>query len=202
MTAATQSTAATRRRLPWPLIVGVTAVLWVSDASKPLVIDDPAFAELASWIADHPTDPYGFEVFWFQRPQPAVELLAPPVFPYWLAAFTRAFGSADLVCVVGSDVPGLGQSHVIAAFEALDRHDVVFGPAADGGYYLVALARRAPELFADISWSTAAVLSESEARARALGLSVAKLAELDDVDTIEDVANHPELRTGPQSADA
>ena len=111
-------------------------------------------------------------------------------------AFTRAFRSFDRVCLVGTDVPDLDPSHVIAAFDALDGHDVVFGPATDGGYYLVASARPVPELFTDISWTTAAVLSQSEARARKLGLSVTMLGELDDVDTARDLARRPELLPG------
>ena len=39
---------------------------------------------MAQQIAKAPLDPYGFEQFWYQQPQPANEVRAPPVLPYWL----------------------------------------------------------------------------------------------------------------------
>ena len=46
------------------------------------------------------------------------------------------------VIIVGSDVPAIRPHHIVATFKALGRHDAVFGPAADGGYWLVGLRRR------------------------------------------------------------
>src|SRR5207253_890174 len=43
-------------------------------------------------VAEHPLDPYGFEIFWNEQPQPAVEVLAPPVLPYYWAAAICLFG--------------------------------------------------------------------------------------------------------------
>lgn len=68
------------------------AVLCLLNAVKPLIVDDPAFVAIAKQIAVAPGDPYGFELFWFQHPQPASEVLAPPVLPYWLALPVAAFG--------------------------------------------------------------------------------------------------------------
>ncbi len=53
----------------------------------------------------------------------------------------------------------------------LDRHPVVFGPAHDGGYYLVGLSRPCVALFQDIAWGSETVLRDSLARARQLGLA-------------------------------
>jgi len=97
----------------------------------------------------------------------------------------------DQVAVVGSDHPELSEASVERAFEALERGaDVVFGPAVDGGYYLVALRPRAlrDELFEGIPWSTDGVLAASLDRATELGLEVALLESGRDVDRPEDLA--------------
>ena len=104
------------------------------------------------------------------------------------AAFDEAFGrGARRAAIVGTDVPGLTERHVRDALAALDAHDVVLGPARDGGFYLLALDRPRPALFGGIPWSTAVVLAETLERTRALGLAVRTLEELGDVDTLEDL---------------
>ena len=65
----------------------------------------------------------------------------------------------------------------------LRTHDVVLGPATDGGYWLVGLGRPQPQLFRDIPWSTERVFIETTKRIRQAGLSVQLLRELQDVDT-------------------
>jgi hypothetical protein len=59
---------------------------------KPLTIDDSAYYYYAAHIARDPLDPYGFTVFWWQWPDPANEVLAPPLLPYWWALAIRLFG--------------------------------------------------------------------------------------------------------------
>jgi hypothetical protein len=53
------------------------------NAFKPLHVDDAAYYYYARQVAAHPLDPYGFAIFWYDHPQPANEVLAPPVLPYW-----------------------------------------------------------------------------------------------------------------------
>lgn len=89
--------------------------------------------------------------------------------------------------IVGADCPGLSADHLGRAFAALADHDVVIGPAADGGYYLIGLARRHAELFEGISWSTDTVLAETLERARRSALRVRLLETLDDLDTPADL---------------
>jgi glycosyltransferase A (GT-A) superfamily protein (DUF2064 family) len=62
------------------------------------------------------------------------------------------------------------------------------GPATDGGYYLIALKRPAPELFRGIGWSGPDVLARTLDRAAERALSVRVLRTIGDVDTIEDLA--------------
>jgi rSAM/selenodomain-associated transferase 1 len=103
-------------------------------------------------------------------------------------ATARAFArGASRVAVVGTDAPGLARDTVVAALDALDGADVAIGPTEDGGYYLLALRRPRPELFAAVAWSTPSVAADTRARAAAVGLVVHELPALRDVDTLEDV---------------
>ena len=75
----------------------VLALLWtLVNALKPLTVDDAAYFYYARQIAAAPADPYGFSIFWYQSPQPAIEILAPPVFVYWWAAAMRLFGPHEI----------------------------------------------------------------------------------------------------------
>ena len=107
------------------------------------------------------------------------------------AAFAEAFArGARRVALIGTDVPWLGRGTVLEALRQLDAHDVVPGPAEDGGYFLIALGRPLPALFEAIAWSTPTVLADTLARAAALGLRVHRLASMPDVDTLDDVRRH------------
>ena len=102
---------------------------------------------------------------------------------------------AGRVAAVGSDHPDLDASRVEEAFDLLDAgRDAVLGPAADGGYYLIALRREAvrARLFEDIAWSTPSVLAATLARIDELGLSTALLPEARDLDTVADLARFRE----------
>ena len=105
-------------------------------------------------------------------------------------AFAIGFREADCVAVVGTDVPDLDARVVARAFDLVagpGSPEVVFGPALDGGYYLLALDRPAPGLFDGIAWSTGSVLRESIRRAKDLGLTVSLLDPLADIDRAEDL---------------
>jgi uncharacterized protein len=93
----------------------------------------------------------------------------------------------DGVILVNGDSPTLPADLLRQAVEALRRpgERVIFGPALDGGYTLVGLKARAPDLFADIPWSTVDVLSASLARAASAGLPTMLLDPWYDVDDEE-----------------
>ena len=59
---------------------------------RPLTIDDTAYYRYAEQIAQHPFDPYGFEIFWYEQPMPAHQVLAPPLLPYWMSVPIKVFG--------------------------------------------------------------------------------------------------------------
>lgn len=84
--------------------------------------------------------------------------------------------------IVGSDIPAVTPAHIAHAFRALGRADCVFGPAEDGGFWLVGAKRvpRTPRLFGGVRWSRPDTLRETMRNAR--GLTVALADTLSDVD--------------------
>ena len=76
------------RYLPEVLAVAVTLL----NAVKPAVVDDTAYLLFARHLAADPLHPYAFELFWNNAPQPAMEILLPPVVPLWLGAGIALFG--------------------------------------------------------------------------------------------------------------
>lgn len=104
-------------------------------------------------------------------------------------AFTQAFAAgAGAVVIIGTDCPALSSVHLRQAFELLATHEVVVGPAADGGYYLLGMTALHADFFQGKAWSTASVLPDTLADAARLGLRVARLPTLHDVDTADDLA--------------
>jgi len=94
------------------------------------------------------------------------------------------------VAAAGSDHPELPAARVDGAFARLEAAaEVVVGPAADGGYYLIGARREAldPRLFAGVPWSSGAVLRTTLANAASLGLEVARLELGHDVDEPADL---------------
>jgi uncharacterized protein len=90
------------------------------------------------------------------------------------------------VVIIGCDIPDARPGDVVAAFRALGRADAVFGPAEDGGYWLVGLSPRRPARpFAAVRWSTEHALADTLANFR--GRRVAFLHTLRDVDTAQDL---------------
>ncbi len=92
--------------------------------------------------------------------------------------------------IIGADAPGVREDHIQGAFQALRGADAVFGPAADGGYWLIGLARRraAPGLFAGVRWSTASALDDTLKTLPAT-FKTAMLETLADIDEARDLVH-------------
>ena len=103
------------------------------------------------------------------------------------AALSAGLDSHARVLLVGSDCPSIDAGYLSAAVNALDTHDVVLGPAVDGGYVLIGARSIARSLFENVDWGTSRVYEQTVARLAAAGLSWTALAALPDVDRPEDL---------------
>jgi rSAM/selenodomain-associated transferase 1 len=96
----------------------------------------------------------------------------------------RALGRHRRAVLVGCDIPGIRAADIAEAFRALGRVPAVFGPAEDGGYWLVGFGPRRPALpFAGVRWSSRHALADTLANC---GQRAALLRRLRDIDTAED----------------
>ncbi|MBK9191231.1 MAG: TIGR04282 family arsenosugar biosynthesis glycosyltransferase [Crocinitomicaceae bacterium] len=111
---------------------------------------------------------------------------------------TNAFRSSfikgyEKIILIGSDCFEIDPEHIEDAFSKLSDHDLVAGPAKDGGYYLIGMKEPNPEIFADIKWSQPDVLKITPEKASSKGLKTALTDELSDIDDFSDLMNYPVL---------
>lgn len=103
------------------------------------------------------------------------------------AMFSRAFeAGARRVAAIGSDAPELEPGAIASCIDALDHHGASVLPARDGGYVMIAMIQFAPELFADMPWSTPDLLDRTLDAAGRAGVAVHMGPLHADVDTIDD----------------
>jgi rSAM/selenodomain-associated transferase 1 len=104
-------------------------------------------------------------------------------------AFRLVLGSHPGALLMGSDCPSLRPGDLRRGARALDQgYEVVLGPAADGGYYLIGLARPMPALFHEVPWGSGKVLAITRQRLHAAGSCWRELAVRRDIDRPEDLA--------------
>lgn len=134
--------------------------------------------------------------------------------------FGRALIDHPIAILIGADCPLVDAEAIATAGQSLVDADVVLGPAADGGYYLVGMSAGTAakldrdlsgreSLFSDVPWSTDRVLAITLDRCRAAGLRVAMLPQREDIDTIDELnrlrqalvddARHASLRESIES---
>ena len=144
-------------------------------AAYPLTVwfDPPgAEADMRRWLGDHE-----------YRPQPNGDLGE-----RMACAFAEHFARGERPVIgIGADAPGVSATVIANAERLLGQATVVLGPALDGGYYLIGLCAACRGLFQGIPWGASGVLRATEERCAALGLSVARLDPLRDIDTREDL---------------
>lgn len=151
----------------------VPATVWLAEAPAASALGVPAHADRPEWPG----------LTW--RVQPAADSLGTRM----AHAFAEVFAAgAERVVIIGTDCPGLTADLLKQAFAQLATHDLVVGPADDGGYYLLGMKKLHASLFANKQWSTAAVLLATLADAEHLGLRVAQLPTLADIDSGSDLA--------------
>lgn len=91
------------------------------------------------------------------------------------------------VLIIGSDCPEISTQLIEGSFDALDKKDVVIGPAADGGYYLLGMSTLEKKYFEDKEWSTSSVRLDTIRTIEAIGKDYLLLKELRDLDNIADL---------------
>lgn len=102
-------------------------------------------------------------------------------------SFNHVFSSGyEKAVLVGADIPDLSVSIIQKAFDLLSGKDIVYGPAKDGGYYLVGMKKLTREIFEKVPWSSDQTLKNSIEQAKKYGHAVAFTETLSDIDTIED----------------
>lgn len=92
------------------------------------------------------------------------------------------------ILLIGGDIPGIRRSHIADAVHLLGSHDAVIGPAEDGGYWLIGLARRRlppRDMFHGVRWSSQDALADTLATLP--GHRIGRAAMLSDVDTAADL---------------
>ena len=93
---------------------------------------------------------------------------------------------AERVVLIGSDAPTLDPSLVVSAFLCLEGRDLVLGPAADGGYYLVGCRGLTAPIFEGVDWGSEQVLSQTIGRLQGMSTTLSVLPPWYDVDRPED----------------
>ena len=107
------------------------------------------------------------------------------------------------IVFIGTDSPTLQREDLHAAFKGLDESEVVLGPAADGGYYLIGFSARLPVLFSRISWGTSQVFRETVQLLETNAIRWQCLRESFDLDTFEDLVTFHRLsKESPNVPDA
>ncbi|MEM9839747.1 MAG: TIGR04282 family arsenosugar biosynthesis glycosyltransferase [Pseudomonadota bacterium] len=109
-----------------------------------------------------------------------------------LGAKLMAAGEPYPVLFLGTDAPNMTADHLGLADQELATHDMMIGPAKDGGYWTIGLSRPCPVLFEDMPWGTERVFELTMARAEEQGLNVHILPELADLDRPEDLERWPQ----------
>ena len=93
------------------------------------------------------------------------------------------------VIIIGSDIYDLESRDLEEAFDSLNTHDYVIGPAQDGGYYLLGMKKASRDIFVDKSWGTNSVLQDTLEDLE--GKDVKLLDTRNDVDVYEDIETAP-----------
>ena len=156
----------------------------MADGVRVHVLHDPraSQSEMQAWIGD------AFDL----RPQIGGDLGA-----RMQHAFATVFANGGRkVVIVGTDVPELRVEHITNAFSLLSTNDVVLGRSHDGGYYLLGMRTLIPDVFKGVPWSTGDVYRTTTEKIRSLGLSLAELETVSDIDTEEDYVAYLRRKAG------
>jgi rSAM/selenodomain-associated transferase 1 len=109
-------------------------------------------------------------------------------------AFQDGFSDGyNNIVLIGSDLPSISEKIINDGFKVLKNNDVVFGPAEDGGYYLVGFSKFHNCVFENKAWSTSVLLEETLAELKQKKIEVSLIETLNDIDTFEDLQAYPKF---------
>ncbi len=114
-------------------------------------------------------------------------------------AFQNGFDEGyENILLIGSDLPDISKKIIDSAFEKLENNDVIFGPAEDGGYYLIGLSKMIPSIFEDKPWSLSELLTVTLAELKTQKQTIGLLETLNDIDTFEDLIASDFYKNNPK----
>jgi hypothetical protein len=109
-------------------------------------------------------------------------------------AFQDGFNDGyENIVLIGSDLPNISSEIINHGFKALLKNEVVFGPAEDGGYYLVGMSKFHQCIFENKAWSTSNLLEETLLELKRKKINPSLIETLNDIDTFEDLQDYPEF---------
>jgi rSAM/selenodomain-associated transferase 1 len=97
----------------------------------------------------------------------------------------------EKVVIIGSDLYDLDEKYIEEAYQKLDTHDAVIGPALDGGYYMFGMKSVLPNVFQNKEWGTETVFEATIKDLKNYNIHLTK--PLNDIDTFEDIKPYKEL---------
>lgn len=105
-------------------------------------------------------------------------------------AFENGFSEGfEKILIIGTDLYDISEDDIQLAFESLENHDLVIGPAEDGGYYLLGMKSLNSEIFKNKNWGTSSVLEDTLDDLK--NCDVRQLETRNDVDYLDDIKDHP-----------
>lgn len=114
-------------------------------------------------------------------------------------AFQNGFDEGyENVILIGSDLPNISKEIIDSGFESLTKNEIVFGPAEDGGYYLVGMSNMNRSIFEDKTWSQSELLTITLSQLKEQQQSVGLIETLNDIDTFEDLIASDFYKNNPK----
>jgi rSAM/selenodomain-associated transferase 1 len=108
------------------------------------------------------------------------------------SAFNAAFADGySKVILIGSDLPDMKEEILEEAFSNLENSEVVFGPAEDGGYYLIGMKKDQNFIFEAMPWSKSNLLEITKAKLDKHQVGYSLLGTLNDIDNENDLKASP-----------
>jgi rSAM/selenodomain-associated transferase 1 len=103
-------------------------------------------------------------------------------------AFQNGFDEGyENIVLIGSDLPNISKEIIDTGFDALQNNDLVFGPAEDGGYYLIGMSKMNYSVFENKPWSQSELLDVTLTQLKEQQQSIGFIETLNDIDTFEDL---------------